>query len=177
MVHFMGGTYLGTPFKHLPYYLLNTHSLLMVTIIATIEGTLSIWKVNHLKHQSTMQVFMYLLSKIHQNLIKTEQSYNISLWCFQHLRKDSFLKVYKIRHLFCSIIPPSCPVQPSQMTPARAGALSPLSSPFFGNLNSTMESEISIGHAIVLVAGLKSNFTSQHMEYTGILGLVLFSRQ
>jgi hypothetical protein len=101
MVHFMGGTYLGTPFKHLPYHLVNTHSLLvMVTIIATIEGTLSIWKVNHLKHQSTMQVLKYLLSKIHQNLIKTEQSYNISLWCVQHLRKDSFLKVFIIRHLF-----------------------------------------------------------------------------
>jgi hypothetical protein len=85
----MGGTYLGTPFKHLPYYLLNTHSLLMVTIIATIEGTLSIWKVNHLKHQSTIQVFMYLLSKINQNLIKAEESYNISLWCVQHLRKDT----------------------------------------------------------------------------------------
>ena len=30
-----------------------------------------------------------VLSKINQNLIKTEESYNISLWCVQHLRKKT----------------------------------------------------------------------------------------
>ena len=105
MIDCMGATNLGTPFAYLLYHLINTHRLLMFTIIAIIEGTLSIWKVNHLNIIKTSVNYASIHVPTFQNTPKLEQEktflYNISVWCVQHLRKDSFLKVSIIRHLFC----------------------------------------------------------------------------
>jgi hypothetical protein len=73
MVHFMWGTYLGTPFEHLLYHLINTHRLLMFIIIAIIEGTLSIWKVNHLNIIKTSVNYASIHVPTFQNTSKLDQ--------------------------------------------------------------------------------------------------------